>query len=436
MANGRLQIQTFNGDTYQPVQNAKVTILNTSEPGKRQNINIQTDSSGLTNVVELDAPPVLFSQAPSKNVPYKLYDIKVEAPGFSDFMVKGCQVFPERTAFQECRLQRTGSRQANLDEINILPNTLVGKYPRKIPEAKIKVPQQGAKGFVVLAQPVVPQYVVVHAGDPDDPSAPNYTVGYKDYIKNVASCEIFSTWPETTIRANIYCINSFVLNRIYTEWYTNKGKNFTITNSTAYDQAFNYGRNIYDNISRIVDELFTTYVKIPGAKQPLLTMYCDGSNVQCPGWLTQWGSKYLGDQGYYPYDILTNFYGTNISLETAVKISGIPSSYPGYTLSVGSSGAAVRKIQTFLNSISDKYPLIPKVAVDGVYGSKTKDAVATFQKIFQLYPTGVVNYPTWYRISDIYVAVNKLAELRGLFVPPVPFRASIDELPKVHYRVD
>ncbi len=259
---------------------------------------------------------------------------------------------------------------------------------------------------------MVPEFVVVHDGNPDDPNAPNYTVRYKDYIKNVASCEIFSTWPETTIRANLYCIISFTLNRIYTEWYRSKGKNFTITSSTAFDQAFSQGRNIYDNINRIVDEIFSTYIKRPDAKQPLFAQYCDGVKVQCPGWLTQWGSKYLGDQGKIPYEILTNFYGTNLELRRAPEVAGIPISYPGTALALGSKGNAVRDIQTYLNRISQNYPLIPKLAVDGVYGPATENSVKVFQQVFGLPQTGKVDYATWYKISEIFVGVSKLAELR------------------------
>ncbi|MDP4178807.1 MAG: peptidoglycan-binding domain-containing protein, partial [Bacillota bacterium] len=412
MPTGNLKVQVFQGNSYKPVENAVIKVVGTSYANVKQ--NAVTDSSGTTNEVELETPPIQYSQVPSKNIPYSLYDVSVEVPGYNSFMVKGCQVYPERVALQECRLQKTGLRQGEVTQINVSPNVLVGNYPRKIPESPIKIPAQEGTGFVVLNQAVVPEYIVVHAGDPNNTSAPNYTIRYRDYIKNVASSEIFSTWPESTIRANVYCIVSFTLNRVFTEWYKNKGKNFTVTNSTAYDQAFNYGRTIYANISRIVDELFATYVKRPTLKQPLLTQYCDGINVQCPGWLTQWGSKYLGDKGYTPYNILTHFYGTDLNLAAAPKVSGIPSSYPGYTLRAGSSGLAVSNLQRYLNAISNNYPAIPKQRVDGVYGTTTKKAVTAFQKIFNLYPTGEVNYPTWYRISDIYVAVKNIAELRSI----------------------
>ncbi|MBV1822059.1 peptidoglycan-binding protein, partial [Bacteroidales bacterium MSK.15.36] len=169
----------------------------------------------------------------------------------------------------------------------------------------------------------------------------------------------------------------------------------------AYDHAFNYGRNIYDNISRVVDDIFSTYMKRPGAKQPLLSQYCDGVKVTCPGWMTQWGSKYLGDEGKTPYEILTSFYGSNLDLVTAKEVSGIPRSWPGYTLTVGNRGRDVRTIQVYLNRIADNYPAIPKVAVDGIYGTNTQNAVKVFQNVFLLPQTGNVDYATWYKISDV-----------------------------------
>ena len=288
-------------------------------------------------------------------------------------------MFPQSTALQKVSLQENANRSSRAEIIIIQPNTLIGNFPAKIPESPDK-PLPPPTGGVVLPKPVVPEFITVHQGSPNDASAPNYRVPYKDYIKNVASCEIYSTWPESTIRANVFCIISFTLNRIYTEWYRGKGKNFDITSSTAYDHAFNYGRNIYDSISAIVDEIFSTYIRRFGRKQPLLTQYCDGKNVTCPQWLSQWGSKYLGDQGYIPYDILTYYYGNDIELTTAEQVSGSPSSYPGFDLTVGSNGESVRQIQEFLNRIAQNYPLIPKVAVDGTYGEATAKQLEYFKE--------------------------------------------------------
>ena len=435
---GQLKVQCFRGESAVPIDNCRVTI-NPTTSDQVQNINalgnkttspnnpsasninttLLTDSSGLTQVIDLSAPPLDYSQEPTNNVPYSLYDVLVERDGFSPVSIRGVQVFPQSTALQKVSLQENANRSSRAEIIIIEPNTLIGNFPAKIPESPDK-PLPPPTGGVVLPKPVVPEFITVHQGSPNDASAPNYRVPYKDYIKNVASCEIYSTWPESTIRANVFCIISFTLNRIYTEWYRGKGKNFDITSSTAYDHAFNYGRNIYDSISAIVDEIFSTYIRRFGRKQPLLTQYCDGKNVTCPQWLSQWGSKYLGDQGYIPYDILTYYYGNDIELTTAEQVSGSPSSYPGFDLTVGSNGESVRQIQEFLNRIAQNYPLIPKVAVDGTYGEATAEAVRVFQGIFNLPKTGVVDYATWYRISDIYVGVTRIAELRSenIFYPP------------------
>ncbi len=211
--------------------------------------------------------------------------------------------------------------------------------------------------------------------------------------------------------ANILAIQSITLNRVYTEWYRNRGYDFTITSSTAYDQKYIPGRNIFESISRAVDTIFSNYISRPNITQPLFTQYCDGKRVSCPRWMRQWESKTLGDQGYSAIEILRRFYGDSVYINSSEEISGIPSSWPGYDLTIGSTGEKVRQLQNQLNTISKGYPLIPKVAADGVYGEKTAEAVRTFQKVFNLPQTGVVDYPTWYRISDIYVGVSRIAEL-------------------------
>ncbi|MNO92805.1 putative peptidoglycan binding domain protein [compost metagenome] len=421
LAIGRLKMQCLLKGRYIPVDNCKITI--TPQNGEAQTYTLSTDSSGLTPEIDITAPPLEYSQQPMELMPYSLCDIAVERSGFNPVFIRGCQIFPENTAIQEVNLDENMQRAERAEIINIEANTLFGNFPPKIPEDPVK-PLPPPSSGVVLSQPVVPEFIIVHQGGPNS-AGTDYTVRYNDYIKNVASCEIYSTWPETTIRANIFCIISFTLNRIYTEWYRGKGKPFDITNSTAFDHAFNYGRNVYENISVIVDEIFSTYIKRQGARQPLLAQYCDGVRVQCPGWLTQWGSKYLGDQGRTPYQIITNFYGSDVELTTAEQVQGIPKSYPGYTLTIGSSGTPVRTIQGYLNRISQNYPLIPKVSVDGQYGAKTAESVRVFQSIFSLPQTGNVDYATWYQLSNIYVGVTKIAELRGveddrnrIFIPP------------------
>ena len=204
---------------------------------------------------------------------------------------------------------------------------------------------------------------------------------------------------------------SFTLNRVYTEWYRNKGYDFTITSSTAYDHKWIYGRNIFDSISRIVDEIFDQYLARPGVKQPILTQYCDGRRVTCPNWMSQWGSKTLGDQGYSPIEIIRNYYGSSMYVNTAEQISGIPSSWPGYNLTIGSSGDKVRQMQEQLNRIAEVYTAIPVIAADGIFGNDTRNAVIEFQNIFGLPKTGIVDFKTWYKISQIYVGITRIAEL-------------------------
>ena len=223
------------------------------------------------------------------------------------------------------------------------------------------------------------------------------------------SSEIYATWPESTIYANTLAIMSFTLNRVYTEWYRNQGYDFTITSSTAYDQKWIYGRNIYANIDRIVDSIFANFLSRPGVRQPIFTSYCDGNRVTCEG-LSQWGSRYLGEQGYTPIEIIRYYYGNDMYINSTQYISGIPSSWPGYDLTIGSSGQKVLQLQQQLNRIAQNYPAIPTIAEDGIYGSGTADAVRTFQRIFGLPATGIVDYPTWYKISAIYVGVTRISE--------------------------
>jgi hypothetical protein len=334
--------------------------------------------------------------------PFNEYDLLVLLPDYSTASIQNVQLYPNSTALQRVVLRPTSQ------QIFIPAPVLWGDYPPKIPEPEIK-PMPTPTDFVVLPKPVIPEQVVVHAGVPSDASAPNYTVGFKDYIKNVASSEIYTTWPEEAIKANILAILSFTLNRVYTEWYRGKGYPFTITNSTAFDQSFTYGRTLYKEISTQVDQLFTTYISKPDILQPLFTQYSDGKKVVRKGWLSQWGTKELADQKYTALQILKNYYGYDIILKQAEKVQGIPQSYPGTTLKLGSTGEAVKTIQRQLNAISRNFPAIPKVVVDGVYGDGTVSAVKVFQDVFDLPVTGEVNFPTWYEISDIFVSVEKLS---------------------------
>lgn len=405
---GFLQVSVVAGDTMKPLQDARVSISYSGEP-ETDIEQLVTDSDGQTDAVELAAPPVEYSMEPGDVQPYAEYSVTVTASGYESFNVSGISLFADTTALQGIRLvPRNVTTLAG--NIVIPANTLWGNFPPKIAEAETK--PVGQPGEIVLSRVVVPEYIIVHDGVPTDSTARNYYERFTDYIKNVASSEIYSTWPDATLRANILAIISFTLNRVYTEWYRNRGYDFTITSSTAFDHKWVYGRNIFENISQIVDEIFTNYLSRPNVKQPILTQYCDGRRVSCPNWLSQWGSKALGDQGYSEIQILRNYYGDNMYINTAEEISGIPASWPGSNLDIGSSGSKVRQIQEQLNLIGEFYSSIPVLIPDGIYGERTADAVRAFQKIFRLPQTGIVDYPTWYKISDMYVRLSGIAELQ------------------------
>ena len=263
-----------------------------------------------------------------------------------------------------------------------------------------------------VGEPFIPRDITVHLGRPDA-AADNVTVAFPDYIKNVVSSEIYPTWPENAIRANIYAIISFALNRVYTEWYRSRGYPFDITSSTQFDQKYIYGREVFENISQLVDELFNSYVRRQGNVEPLFTAFCNGTTVTCDG-LSQWGTVSLAQQGMTPYEILTSYYGNDIDIVTNVPVLTNTPSYPGYDLSLGLSGDPVRTIQVQLNRISRNYPAIPKIGdAAGDFDYITQDAVTTFQQIFGLPATGVVNEATWYQISYIFTSVKNLAELNS-----------------------
>ena len=406
---GTPQINVTSSVNAFPVERAEISISYTGVPESTLE-KIQTDSSGQTETIELAAPPEEWSlDIEEDRQPYSEYTLSIKAPGFEPVNIAGTEILANVKAIQNIQM-KPADVSGEEDQVFVIPaHTLYGDYPPKIAEAEIKPVTE--TGEIVLSRVVVPEYIVVHDGSPRDSTATNYYVKYKDYIKNVASSEIYATWPENTIRANVLAIMSFTLNRVYTEWYRNKGYDFTITSSTAFDHKWIPERNIFDSISVIVDELFADYLSRPNVRQPILTQYCDGRRVSCPNWLTQWGSKALGDQGLTAIEILRYYYGDDMYINTAQEISGIPSSWPGYTLEQGASGEKVLQMQEQLRVISEAYPAIPKVEADGIYGPATAQAVEKFQSVFGLPVTGTVDYSTWYKISEIYVGVSRIAEL-------------------------
>lgn len=411
MAQGYLQVDVVSDANSFPVQDADIVIARTEGPDEIIE-ETRTNSSGQTENLPLDAPPVELSLSPEETErPYAEYTIRITAPGFEPFVVSGTEVLADVTAIQGIRLRPLSNASAGeqIETVTIPDHTLYGDYLPKIAESEIKPVIE--TGEIVLSRVVVPQMVVVHDGVPTNTSAANYYVPYRDYIKNVASSEIYATWPRSAIVANVLAIMSFTLNRVYTEWYRNQGYDFTITSSTAYDHKWIYGRNIFESISVVVDDIFDNYLSRPGVKQPILTQYCDGRKVRCPGWMTQWGSCELGEAGYSPIEILRNFYGDDMYINTAEQISGIPASWPGYDLKIGATGDKVRQLQEQLDAISSVYTAIPDISPDGIYGPATAEAVRKFQSIFGLPQTGVVDFATWYKISHIYVGITRIAEL-------------------------
>lgn len=404
---GSIKISVVSAVGLLPVAGAAVLISYTGDPDSPLEA-LTTDSSGQTPTVDLPAPPLSLSLSPdAAQQPYSEYNISVTAEGYEPVLVSGSEILSGQLSLQPIRMNPLAVTEDETKVVIIPAHTLFGEYPPKIPEEEIK--PMAESGEIVLSRVVIPEYIIVHDGVPQDSTAPNYWVRYKDYIKNVASCEIYSTWPEDSIYANILAIQSFTLNRVYTEWYRGQGYDFTITSSTAYDQKWVYGRNIYENIDYLVDTIFANYLSRPGVRQPIFTSYCDGQRVTCSG-LSQWGSKYLGDQGYSAIEIIRYYFGNDMYINTAELISGVPSSFPGYALEIGASGDKVRQLQNQLNRIARNYPAIPTVTPDGIYGSATADAVRIFQGIFNLPQSGITDYATWYEISDIYVGVSRIAE--------------------------
>ena len=402
---GFLRVDVNSGLNQFPIEGAVVDISTQSDPDRIIE-ELTTDRSGQTEEITLPAPSVELSLEPQDLQPYSEYQISVRAPGFEPVVIQGSEILAGQLSMQPIRMQPVEPGEIPVD-VMIPDHTLYGEYPPKIPEAEIK--PMNESGEIVLSKVVVPEFVIVHDGVPSDTTAQDYYIPYRDYIKNVASSEIYATWPREALIANILAIQSFTLNRVYTEWYRNKGYNFTITTSTAYDQKFIYRRNIFQSISELVDDIFDNYLSLPDVRQPVFTQYCDGRRVSCPGWMTQWGSCDLAERGYSAIEIIRHFYGSEMYINSAEEVEGVPSSWPGYNLDIGSYGQPVRTIQEQLNTIASVYTSIPSQVADGIYGENTQEAVRAFQRIFGLTPDGIVGRNTWYKISQLYVALAGLA---------------------------
>ena len=398
---GTLRIQTFAARQSAPMEGVTVTVQ-----GDGFTLHRITDVTGSAADIPIEAPACALSLDESNTTrPYAIVSLAATKPGYRTVRIEGIQIF---------------AGQVTLAQPQMLPVT---EEDRDIPNAPIVIPPHalfagsGGSGPQprenctprVLEQVIIPKNITVHLGKPAA-AARNVTVSFRDYIANVASSEVYPTWPEQALRANIHCQISLALNRIYTEWYPSKGYTFNITNSTSYDQYYVHGRTVFEVMVRITDDIFNTYLRKRGTVNPYYSEYCDGKSVTCPG-LKQWGTVTLANQGRTALQILKYYYGNDIEIVRTNNIQSIPQSYPGSPIRQGDSGTAVFTLQRQLNRITKDYPFLGKLTVDGVFGSRMAATVRAFQKQFNLTADGMVGRQTWYKISYIYVSVKDLAEL-------------------------
>lgn len=411
MGKGNILIQLSTAQDALPVTSAKVKITDSTTKEVVYESEQSVDQSGKSGVIPVSTPDKSESLEPLPKdiIPYARYDISVEASGYERVTVEGVSVFDGTTSIQYLSLNEKEEGEAqpffnpSENRIVIPPNQLLLNINRDQKTGTLFQP-------FVLREVYIPEYITVHLGTPTS-SAQNVTVRFVDYIKNVASHEIYATWPEESLKANIYAQITFALNRVYTEWYRNKGYSFQITNSTAYDQYYVRGGNVFENISKIVDGIFNEYFSLVNSVAPYFTQYCNGTTSKCKG-LSQWGTVDLAKQGKKALEILQYYYGTDKILKRTPVIAGLVESYPGSALRVGSRNSNVTIIQQQLNRVSRNYPAIPKVnPVDGIFGRQTENSVKTFQRVFNLVVDGIVGRATWYKLSAIYTAVTKLGEL-------------------------
>ena len=404
MAIGYLIVQTRVASDAIPLENVQVRILD--DQGRRM-YDLTTDESGETPIISLETVDASLSLDPDySGTPFVSYDVLAQAEGFQSLYIAKIPIYDGETAILPMTLIPVRELQRGGEATRIT----IEKPAAGRTEPHLQQGPEGEPDPRILRQVVIPNVITVHLGSPSSSSS-NVQVSFPDYVKNVASSEIYPTWPDASLRANIYAIITFALNRIFTEWYRGQGYNFDITNSTAYDQAFVYGRPIYESINAVVDDIFNEYVTRQGQNAPYFTSFCNGTTVTCAG-LSQWGTVTLAQQGYTPLQILRTYYANDVVIAQAKATTDVLTSYPGTPLRLGSAGLDVQTIQTYLNRIRRNYPAIPEITdVSGVFGNSTDAAVRKFQSIFNLTSDGIVGKATWYKISQIYTAVARLAEL-------------------------
>lgn len=404
MAIGYLTIQARTAHDAVPLNGVQIKI---SDRFGNMLYELTTDESGETMKIPLETVSRDFSvNQYFFGTPYFSYNVLAQAPGFNSIYVSDLPIYENETAI----LPMTLIPMQNTQRTPVLSEITIGK-PAVAMNGQRGQAGPASSGYV-LRQVVIPDPITVHLGTPSS-SASNVRVSFLDYVKNVASSEIYPTWPDAALRANIYAIITFALNRVYTEWYRSRGYSFDITNSTAYDQYFVPGRAIYESVSRIADEIFNEYAKRPGQSNPYFTSFCNGTTATCQG-LSQWGTVTLANQGKTPLQILRSYYPKDLEIAETNIIAGSVSSYPGTPLRQGSRGLNVQTIQTYLNRIRKNYPAIPVITDEsGVFGKSTEAAVKKFQSVFNLASDGIVGKSTWYKISSLYTAVTRLAELNS-----------------------
>ena len=402
MCNGTLRVQTYAARESAPVGNVRIR-LRSADSQSAQEMEFYTDGEGNALDLELPAPPASLSlDENATQRPYSVWDLTADKEGYQTLTLEGLQLFAGQMTLAELEMrpmQRLGAPAPLPDSFETPPHQLYSPGS----EAPSSAPVQFCEPApAVLTAPIIPETITVHLGKPAA-SAQNVTVSFRKYITNVASSEVYPTWPEQALRANIHAQISLALNRIFTEWYPSKGYNFNITNSTSYDQYYVHGREIFEPMERITDDIFNTYVRREGTIEPYYTEYCDGKTVSCPG-MKQWGTVDRANEGKNALQILRYYYGNNIEIVRTNNIQGIPQSYPGTALRRGDSGEDVRIIQRQLTRIAKNYPAFGKPGTDGVFGAATEASVKAFQKHFNLTADGLVGRSTWY-------SVKKLAEL-------------------------
>ena len=421
MAIGYLTIQARTAHDAIPLEGVHVRVLD-----DQGNVlyHIITDESGETQTVPLETLDRSFSQNPYfSGLPFSSYNVQVQREGFDALYVAGIPIYDGETAVLPVALQPMQQKQRRPDQSRIyVGRPAIAMQERRDQEGNPGQAQTGDRNTSqaedsgaddperILRQVVIPNPITVHLGTPNS-NAANVQMSFPDYVKNVASNEIYPTWPEAALTANIYAIITFALNRIYTEWYRSRGYGFDITDSTAYDQNYVYGGPVYTSVSRIVDDIFNEYVRRQGQNAPYFTSFCNGTTVTCSG-MSQWGTVTLANQGRTPLQILRAYYPNDIELTATDAMTGILTSYPGTPLRTGSRGLDVQTVQAYLNRIRRNYPALPAITdPSGTFGENTGAAVAKFQSIFGLSPDGVVGKATWYKISSLYGAVARLSEL-------------------------